>query len=93
MTALATAVPDVLISDIGLPREDGYELMRRVRLLPADAGGAVPSLAVSAYSTDEHHKKMMATGFQHHLEKPVAPAVLVTEVARLAGRLTNVSAG
>ena len=86
MAALETDLPDVLISDLGMPGEDGYELIRRVRLLPAEAGGKVPSLAVSAYATEEHRKKVLRTGFQKHLEKPVAPAELVAEVARLAGR-------
>ena len=91
MTALETDLPDVLISDLGMPGEDGYELIRRVRLLPEDAGGRLPSLAVTAYATDEHRKKVMKTGFQKHLEKPVAPAELVIEVARLAGRLERVA--
>jgi two-component system CheB/CheR fusion protein len=90
MAALETDLPDVLISDIGMPGEDGYELIRRVRLLPAEAGGRLPSLAVSAYATEEHRRKVMSTGFQKHLEKPVAPAELVAEVARLAGRFGGV---
>jgi two-component system, chemotaxis family, CheB/CheR fusion protein len=89
MAALEKDLPDVLISDLGMPGEDGYELIRRVRLLPAETGGRLPSLAVSAYATDEHRKKVMRTGFQKHLEKPVAPAELVTEVARLAGRFNG----
>jgi two-component system CheB/CheR fusion protein len=89
MAALEKELPDVLISDLGMPGEDGYELIRRVRLLPADAGGKLPSLAVSAYATDEHRKKVLRTGFQKHLEKPVAPAELVSEVARLAGRASS----
>jgi two-component system, chemotaxis family, CheB/CheR fusion protein len=89
MSVLGTALPDVLISDLGMPGADGYELIRRVRLLPAGAGGGLPSLAVSAYATDEHRKKVIGTGFQKHLEKPVAPAELVMEVARLAGRSQN----
>jgi len=84
MASLQAGVPHVLISDLGMPGEDGYELMRRVRLLPANAGGRLPSIAVSAYATDEHRKKVLRSGFQKHLEKPVAPAELVTEVARLA---------
>jgi two-component system, chemotaxis family, CheB/CheR fusion protein len=87
MAALKSDVPDVLISDLGMPGEDGYELIRRVRLLPGESGGRLPSLAVSAYGTDEHRKKVMGTGFQKHLEKPVASADLVSEVAQLAGRL------
>ena len=90
MVALETDLPDVLISDLGMPGEDGYELIRRVRLLPADAGGRLPSLAVTAYATAEHRKKVLKTGFQKHLEKPVAPAELVIEVARLAGRMAGV---
>jgi two-component system, chemotaxis family, CheB/CheR fusion protein len=84
MAALQAGLPDVLISDLGMPGEDGYELMRRLRRLPADAGGQLPSLALSAYATEEHRKKVMSSGFQGYLEKPVAPAELVTEVARLA---------
>jgi CheY-like chemotaxis protein len=86
MLALKADLPDILISDLGMPGEDGYELMRRVRLLPENAGGRLPSMAVSAYTTDEHRKKVLKTGFQKHLEKPVAPYELVTEVARLVGR-------
>jgi two-component system, chemotaxis family, CheB/CheR fusion protein len=93
MALLETNVPDVLISDLGMPGEDGYELIRRVRLLPGAAGGRLPSIAVSAYSTDEHRRKVLATGFQKHLEKPVAAAELVTAVARLAGRAEAVPFG
>lgn len=88
MTALADLpLPDVLISDLGMPGEDGYELIRRVRLLAPQAGGRLPALAVSGYATHEHRKKVLRTGFQKYLEKPVSPADLVTEVARLAGLL------
>ncbi|RYZ03344.1 MAG: response regulator [Myxococcales bacterium] len=86
MTALKASLPDVLISDLGMPGEDGYELIRQVRLLPADAGGRLPMLAVSGYATDAHRRKVITSGFQRFLEKPVAPAVLLAEVARLAGR-------
>jgi len=92
MAALESKLPDVLISDLGMPGADGYELIRRVRLLPAASGGLLPSLAVSAYATEEHRKKVMRSGFQKHLAKPVDPAELVTEVARLAGRPLSVPA-
>jgi CheY-like chemotaxis protein len=89
MAALSTSLPDVLISDLGMPGEDGYELIRRVRLLPEEAGGRLPALAVSAYATEEHRRKVM-NGFNGHLEKPVAPADLVAAVARLAGRMDGI---
>jgi CheY-like chemotaxis protein len=83
------ALPDVLVSDIGMPGEDGYDLIRRVRALPAAEGGRLPALAVSAYATDAHRKKVLMSGFERHLEKPVAAAELIHEVARLAGRPTE----
>jgi signal transduction histidine kinase/ActR/RegA family two-component response regulator len=86
LAALAEDLPDVLVSDIGMPGEDGYELIRRVRALPTDAGRRLPSLALSAYATEEHRKKVLKTGFHRHLEKPVAAADLIREVAGLAGR-------
>jgi CheY-like chemotaxis protein len=85
LAAVAAELPDVLISDLGMSGEDGYELIRRVRLLPPHAGGLLPSLAVSAYATEQHRKKVMSSGFQKYLEKPVAPVELVSEIARLAG--------
>lgn len=91
MSVLSQDLPDVLISDLGLPGADGYELIRRVRELPADAGGRIPALAVTAYATEEHRKKAMRSGFQQHLEKPVAAAKLVSEIALLAGRAQPIS--
>ena len=86
MSAVRDAVPDVLVSDLGMPGEDGYDLIRQVRMLPADAGGGLPALAVSAYARDGDRRKALAAGFRAHLAKPVAPAELVDEVARAAGR-------
>jgi two-component system, chemotaxis family, CheB/CheR fusion protein len=88
MTAVREAVPDVLVSDLGMSGEDGYELIRQVRMLPLDSGGALPALAVSAHSRESDLRKALAAGFQVHLAKPVAPAQLVDEVARAAGRDT-----
>jgi CheY-like chemotaxis protein len=84
IAALQASLPDVLISDIGMPGSDGYELIRHVRLLPADAGGGLPSLAVSGYATEAHRKKALSMGFHGILLKPVAAGELVAEVARLA---------
>lgn len=87
MAALETEMPDVLISDIGMPGEDGYELIRRVQIFCAESNQSLPSLAVSAYATAEHRNRVMQSGFQKHLEKPVAPAELVVAVAGLVGRV------
>jgi signal transduction histidine kinase/ActR/RegA family two-component response regulator len=75
--------PDVLVSDIGLPVEDGYSLIRKVR---ARNGNAVPAAAVTAYAGAEDRRRALEAGFQTHLAKPVDPSELVATVARLAGR-------
>jgi CheY-like chemotaxis protein len=72
-----------------MPGEDGYELMRKVRLLPADRGGQVPALAVSAFAREEDRRKAASAGFQFHLCKPVPPSELIAQVARLAGRTSG----
>jgi signal transduction histidine kinase/CheY-like chemotaxis protein len=76
--------PDVLLSDIGMPHEDGYELIRRVRALDASRGGDVPAAALTAYARHEDRKLTLAAGFQMHMVKPVNPAELIAAVARLA---------
>lgn len=77
--------PDLLISDLGLPEEDGYSLIRRLRRLPADQGGALPALALSALARDADRQAALAAGFQAHLGKPVELARLLAAVADLAG--------
>ena len=86
ITALEAALPDVLVSDIGMAGEDGYDLIREVRRLPARHGGTLPALAVTAYGGEGDRLKAAAAGFQAHVVKPVAPAELVTAIGRLAGR-------
>ena len=86
MDLLGQAVPDVLISDIGLPGEDGYELMARIRALPETAGGRVPALALTAYAGPEDRRKALAAGFDMHVAKPAEPAALVARLAVLAAR-------
>jgi len=85
--ALEAATPDVLVSDIGMPEADGYDLIRTVRKLAPERGGALPALALTAYAAEGERRKAAEAGFQDHLLKPVAPARLVTVVAQLAGRL------
>ncbi len=77
---------DVLVSDIGMPEEDGYALIRKVRAIPADRGGTIPAVALTAYARSEDRMKAVIAGFQMHVTKPVEPAELLTMVASLAGR-------
>ncbi|MEG3858337.1 chemotaxis protein CheB [Microcoleus sp. herbarium12] len=77
---------DVLISDIGMPEEDGYFLIREVRNLAAEAGGAIPAIALTAYASDKERQRAIEAGFQKHIAKPVKPDQLALIVANLAGR-------
>jgi signal transduction histidine kinase/DNA-binding response OmpR family regulator len=78
--------PDVLISDIGMPEEDGYDLIRFLRRLPPTQGGEVPAIALTAFAREEDRVQALAAGFQVHATKPIEPAELISAVARLAGR-------
>jgi len=83
---LAASQFDVLISDIGMPVEDGYMFLRRVRALGPDNGGSIPALALTAYARAEDRVRAILAGFQMHIAKPVEPVELITMVASLAGR-------
>jgi CheY-like chemotaxis protein/nitrogen-specific signal transduction histidine kinase len=76
--------PDVLVSDIGMPSEDGYDLIRSVRALESEKGGRVPALALTGYASAEDALRARHAGFQTHMSKPVAPSDLVRAVANLA---------
>jgi PAS domain S-box-containing protein len=76
--------PHVLVCDIGLPGEDGYGLIRRIRSLKPEEGNEVPALALSAYTRLEDRQQALAAGFQIHLPKPVNPTVLTRAIADLA---------
>jgi PAS domain S-box-containing protein len=75
--------PDVLLSDIAMPGEDGLSLIRRVRLLPPSAGGLIPAAALSAYAAAGDRRNALLAGFQHHIAKPVEPAHLLAVIAGL----------
>jgi signal transduction histidine kinase/CheY-like chemotaxis protein len=75
---------DVLVSDVGMPEEDGYSLMRRIRGLATQRGGAVPAVALTAYAGEQDRLRSLEAGFQTHLSKPMQPAELVAVVASLA---------
>jgi PAS domain S-box-containing protein len=80
---ISEELPDVLVSDIGMPNEDGYELIRRVRALPRERGGDIPAAALTAYARPEDRRRMLNAGYSIHLSKPVEPAELVAVVATL----------
>ena len=80
------ARPDVLLSDIRMPGGDGYELIRRVRALPAERGGRTPAIAVSASVGDEEIPKILAAGFQKFVRKPFEVSELRDAVAAVTGR-------
>jgi two-component system CheB/CheR fusion protein len=83
LAALDHAVPHVLLSDIALPGEDGYELVRRVRALSTEAGGRVPAIALTAFAREEDMRRAIEAGFDLHLAKPIEPADLVRVVGRV----------
>ncbi|MEQ8542097.1 MAG: response regulator [Coleofasciculus sp. D1-CHI-01] len=75
--------PDVLISDIGMPGMDGYELIRQVRELPPDRGGLVPAIALTAYAGETDYERALSAGFNRHLSKPIEPDQIVDAIANL----------
>jgi len=77
---------DVLVCDIGMPGEDGYSLIKRVRSLGVGRGGNIPAIALTAYARFEDRVEAIAAGFQMHIAKPVEPIELLTMVAAVAGR-------
>ncbi|XXF76418.1 PAS domain-containing protein [Myxococcaceae bacterium GXIMD 01537] len=75
---------DVLVCDIGMPGEDGYAFIRRVRALPAEQGGQTPAVALTAYTRTQDRMKALLAGYQRHLSKPVRPEELIAALALLA---------
>jgi PAS domain S-box-containing protein len=78
--------PDVIVSDLGMPGQDGYELIRQLRIREAALGGLTPAAALTAQARSEDRKRALMAGFQSHLAKPVDPVELSAVVAELAGR-------
>lgn len=87
ISSLDTWAPDVLVSDIGMPNGDGYDLIRRVRQLNAATGRWLPAVALTAYAHTEDRMRALAAGFQMHVTKPVEPRELLRVIASLTGRL------
>jgi CheY-like chemotaxis protein len=86
LDAIKTELPDVLISDIGMPGEDGYDLIRRLRSLAPERGGKIPAIALTAYARVEDRLQALRSGYQMHVPKPVELAELVAVAASLVNR-------
>jgi CheY-like chemotaxis protein len=79
--ALRADRPDVLVSDLGMPEVDGFELIGWVRALPREAGGQLPAIALTAFARPEDRLKALEAGFSTHISKPVEPGELIAAVA------------
>jgi CheY-like chemotaxis protein len=86
LACLGTFRPDALVSDIAMPGQDGHEFMRQVRALPANRGGRVPAVALSAHVYSEDRERALAAGFDAFLPKPVRPNALVDCLRALIAR-------
>ncbi len=87
--AVSSFRPQLLVSDIAMPDEDGYSLVRRIRALEAEKGGEIPCIAVTAFTGPEDRKRALAAGFNKHIGKPVDPAYLVATIGDLAGVVSS----
>jgi CheY-like chemotaxis protein len=83
-SAAPGVLPQVIVSDIGMPGEDGYALMRHVRALQPARGGRIPAITVTSYASHDDVARAMAAGYQRHVSKPMDPSALVLVVAELA---------
>lgn len=87
VVALREKPPHLLISDIGMPGEDGFGLIRKVRALPEQEGGRVPAVALTAFAGPEDRRRALLAGFQMHVPKPVEPGELIAVVASVTRRI------
>ena len=76
-------LPDVLISDIGMPDEDGYELIRKLRALRPDQGGMTPAIALTGYASRKDRERALAAGYHKHMAKPIEQAEMIAAIASL----------
>jgi CheY-like chemotaxis protein len=86
MSTLDRVKPDVLLSDLSMPEHDGYWLVRAIRALPADRGGTMPAIVVTALGHPHGVDRTLGAGFQAHFRKPVEPWELARTIVTLAGR-------
>jgi PAS domain S-box-containing protein len=89
LDALQDFKPHVLVSDIGMPEEDGYHLIRQIRGLIPEQGGRIPAVALTAYAREDDRIQALSAGFQMHIAKPIEPLQLLAVVASLASRVSD----
>ncbi|WP_438007996.1 ATP-binding protein [Sorangium sp. So ce321] len=86
LSAIAREKPDVILSDLGMPGEDGYSLIRRLRAQSPEHGGRIPAAALTAYASAQDRTRALLAGFQSHVPKPIEASELAAVIANLAGR-------
>jgi signal transduction histidine kinase/ActR/RegA family two-component response regulator len=79
-----TTLPHIIVTDIGMPQQDGFGFLRELRTLPPERGGILPAIAVTAYTGPMDRDRILSAGFKLHLEKPVSPGALASAIARIA---------
>jgi CheY-like chemotaxis protein len=79
-------VPDILLSDIGMPDQDGYEFIRKLRALPAEKGGLTPAIALTGYASRKDKERALTAGYQQHIAKPIEQTDMIAAIATLIGR-------
>lgn len=82
----AEGLPDLIISDIGMPDEDGYELLLKLRSLSPEQGGRIPAIALTGYATRQDRERALSVGYQLHLAKPIEQVDLLNSITTLVGR-------
>ncbi|CAN92814.1 two-component hybrid sensor and regulator [Sorangium cellulosum So ce56] len=85
LLAVKALQPDVLVSDVAMPGEDGYALIRKIRALPAASGGRTPAIALTAYARTEDRMRALRAGFNTHVPKPIEPAELLAVLSTMCG--------
>lgn len=89
LEVLGESSPDVLVSDIGMPEQDGYELIRMVRERDPRDGGEIPAVALTAFARSSDRRRVLLSGFQMHVAKPVEPSELIAVIASVVARRTK----
>lgn len=80
------ALPDLIISDLSMPEEDGYDLIKKLRRLPPEDGGQIPAIALTALTTNEARQKALSLGFQYYLTKPFEPDEVIITIQQISPR-------